>query len=59
MSSRPPLPPFTPDTAIQKVCLAEDSWNTRDRKGSPWLTPSIRVGGTARSFSPDANSHLL
>jgi nuclear transport factor 2 (NTF2) superfamily protein len=28
--SRPPLPPFTRDTAIQKVRLAEDGWNTRD-----------------------------
>jgi nuclear transport factor 2 (NTF2) superfamily protein len=30
MSSRPPLPPFTADTAAQKVRLAEDAWNTRD-----------------------------
>jgi len=28
--SRPPLPPFTRETAIQKVRLAEDAWNTRD-----------------------------
>ena len=27
---RPPLPPFTRETAIQKVRLAEDGWNTRD-----------------------------
>ena len=27
---RPPLPPFTRDTAIQKVRAAEDAWNTRD-----------------------------
>jgi len=30
MTSRPPLPPFTQDTAILKVRLAEDGWNTRD-----------------------------
>jgi hypothetical protein len=30
MSTRPPLPPFTRETAIQKVRLAEDAWNTRD-----------------------------
>lgn len=30
METRPPLPPFTRDTAIQKVRLAEDAWNTRD-----------------------------
>jgi uncharacterized protein len=28
--SRPPFPPFTRDTAIQKVQGAEDAWNTRD-----------------------------
>ena len=28
--SRPPLPPFTPETAVQKVRMAEDAWNTRD-----------------------------
>jgi len=27
---RPPLPPFTEETAIQKVRLAEDAWNSRD-----------------------------
>ena len=30
MSTRPPLPPFTRETAVQKVRLAEDGWNTRD-----------------------------
>src|ERR1700726_5264603 len=29
-TSRPPLPPFTRESAIQKVRLAEDGWNTRD-----------------------------
>ncbi|WP_271169046.1 nuclear transport factor 2 family protein [Hansschlegelia plantiphila] len=28
--SRPPLPPFTRETAIQKVRAAEDGWNGRD-----------------------------
>lgn len=28
--SRPPLPPFTEESAIKKVRLAEDSWNSRD-----------------------------
>ena len=27
---RPPLPPFTRESAIQKVRAAEDGWNTRD-----------------------------
>jgi nuclear transport factor 2 (NTF2) superfamily protein len=30
MESKPPFPPFTRDTAQQKVRLAEDAWNTRD-----------------------------
>jgi nuclear transport factor 2 (NTF2) superfamily protein len=29
-SQRPPLPPFTRETAVQKVRLAEDGWNSRD-----------------------------
>jgi len=29
-NDRPPLPPFTRDTAARKVRLAEDAWNTRD-----------------------------
>ncbi len=28
--SRPPLPPFTDETAAQKARLAEDAWNGRD-----------------------------
>lgn len=29
-TTRPPLPPFTLETAKQKVRLAEDGWNSRD-----------------------------
>jgi nuclear transport factor 2 (NTF2) superfamily protein len=29
-TSRPPLPPFTRETAAQKVRAAEDAWNSRD-----------------------------
>ena len=28
--NRPPFPPFTLETATQKVRMAEDAWNTRD-----------------------------
>jgi nuclear transport factor 2 (NTF2) superfamily protein len=38
---RPPLPPFTLETARQKVQLAEDAWNSRDPE---------RVAG---AYSPD------
>jgi uncharacterized protein len=30
METKPPLPPFTLDTAKAKVQAAEDAWNTRD-----------------------------
>lgn len=29
-TQRPPLPPFTRETAIEKVRLAEDGWNSRE-----------------------------
>ena len=40
--SRPPFPPFTEETAIQKVRAAEDAWNTRD--------PALVVG----AYSPNS-----
>jgi nuclear transport factor 2 (NTF2) superfamily protein len=43
MESRPPLPPFTADTARQKVRAAEDGWNTRD---------PVRV---ALAYTPDSS----
>jgi len=30
MVSRPPLPPFTAETAARKARMAEDAWNSRD-----------------------------
>ena len=30
MNTRPPLPPFTFETAVEKVRKAENAWNTRD-----------------------------
>lgn len=29
-NTRPPFPPFDQETAVQKVRMAEDAWNTRD-----------------------------
>ena len=43
MATRPPLPPFTRETAVQKVRLAEDGWNSRDpEKVSLAYTPDSR-----------------
>lgn len=30
LQPRPPLPPFTRETAIQKIRMAEDAWNSHD-----------------------------
>jgi uncharacterized protein len=30
VATRPPIPPFTVETAVQKVRMAEDAWNTRE-----------------------------
>ena len=43
MADRPPLPPFTAETAAQKVQAAEDAWNTRDpeRVAQAYTTDSV------------------
>ena len=33
MADRPPLPPFTLESALAKVQAAEDAWNTREPEG--------------------------
>ena len=41
--SRPPLPPFTEETALQKIRAAEDGWNSRDpEKVALAYTPDSR-----------------
>ena len=43
MQPRPPLPPFNRETAVQKVRLAEDAWNSRNpEKVSLAYTPDSR-----------------
>jgi nuclear transport factor 2 (NTF2) superfamily protein len=50
---RPPLPPFSRETAIQKVRAAEDAWNTRDPEivvraysaGSQWRNRAEFLSG--------------
>jgi nuclear transport factor 2 (NTF2) superfamily protein len=51
----PPLPPFTLQTAIQKVQAAEDAWNTRDPErvsraytaDSHWRNRDLHIVGRA------------
>ncbi|MFD5029316.1 DUF1348 family protein [Streptomyces sp. NPDC058220] len=53
MTAHPPLPPFTRESAIEKVRLAEDGWNSRDpqkvsrvyTKDSRWRNRSEWVTG--------------
>jgi uncharacterized protein len=43
MTTRPPFPPFTHESAIEKVRLAEDGWNSRDpEKVALAYTPESR-----------------
>ena len=54
--SRPPLPPFTHETAVQKVRMAEDGWNSRDPgEGRRGLQRGLAGGATAPSSSPAAH----
>lgn len=54
--SRPPLPPFTLESAIQKVRAAEDGWNSRDphkvalayTPDSQWRNRSEFIDGRAQ-----------
>src|ERR1700761_3911503 len=55
MADRPPLPPFTAETAAQKVQAAEDAWNSRDpeqvslayTEGSVWRNRDTFLSGRA------------
>lgn len=51
MAPRPPLPPFTRETAIQKVRAAEDGWNGRDpAKVAQAYTPDSRWRNRSEFF---------
>lgn len=50
--ARPPLPPFDAATAVEKVRLAEDGWNTRDpAKVALAYTPDSQWRNRAEFFS--------
>ena len=49
--TRPPLPPFTRESAAQKVRLAEDAWNSRDpERVALAYTPDSRWRNRAETF---------
>jgi uncharacterized protein len=52
MTARPPLPPFTLETAVQKVRMAEDAWNSRDpQRVSLAYTPDSRWRNRSEFFT--------
>lgn len=67
--TRPPVPPFTNETARQKVRLAEDGWNSKDPKSvaqaytadSVWRNRSLFIQGRAEiiDFLTQKWSHEL
>lgn len=74
MTNRPPLPPFTRETAVQKVRMAEDAWNTRapDRValaytlGSQWRNRAETIVGRSeiiaflgRKWARELNYRLI
>jgi nuclear transport factor 2 (NTF2) superfamily protein len=74
MENRPPLPPFTAETARAKVRAAEDAWNTRDparvalayTPGSRWRNRSEFLEGRAaieafltRKWQEEADYRLI
>jgi uncharacterized protein DUF1348 len=46
-----PVPPLSRETAIMKVGMAEDAWNSRDPQGFRWRIAKIAAGEIARSSS--------
>ena len=57
MSPRPPFPPFTEETARQKVQAAEDARNTATRRGRAEHRDPERVAGAYTEDSTWRNRH--
>ncbi|MFF0063538.1 DUF1348 family protein [Streptomyces sp. NPDC005279] len=68
-ANRPPFPPFTAETALQKVRAAEDAWNSRDpervalgyTEDSEWRNRDVFLCGRAEivEFLRDKWQHEL
>src|SRR5204862_2259236 len=57
-ATRPPLPPFTHETAAQKVRLAEDGWNSRD-PGKVALAYSVDSRWRNRAEFPNGRQEII
>ena len=73
-NKRAPFPPFTEETAIQKVRMAEDAWNTRDpeqvslaytidsewrNRSDFWLGREAIVRFLTRKWNKELDYHLI
>jgi nuclear transport factor 2 (NTF2) superfamily protein len=58
--TRPPVPPFTAETALAKVQAAEDAWNTRDpqRVALAYTPDSIWRNSAHLARSPHVHGYL-
>jgi nuclear transport factor 2 (NTF2) superfamily protein len=60
---RPPLPPFTETSAIEKAGFAEDAWNSRDAVAGAEPTfaasPSKSTGTSSRQRTADGSPDEL
>ncbi len=60
MSSRPPLPPFDHDSAVQKVRMAENAWNSRNPDiVTPAYSATSRWRNRASFVTGHAEIHAL
>ena len=67
MTTRPPVPPFSLESATQKVRLAEDSWNSRDPErvsqgyalDSRWRNRSEFVNGRQYILSYEFSARIV
>ena len=58
--ARPPLPPFSAETAAQKVRAAEDAWNSRDPdRVTPAYSPDSRWRNRAEFIEGHAQIHAF
>ena len=60
METKPPIPPFSEDSARQKVRMAEEAWNTRDpdRLVLGYDNDSFILGPQDPPHSPVDSTHL-
>jgi nuclear transport factor 2 (NTF2) superfamily protein len=58
MTVRPSLPPFSRQTAMEKVWRAEDAWNTRDPLWHHQVTVLVRLSPAYRLTMWEAHPYM-